>query len=141
MDVGRTFCGCWGLDFFYRWHGCQFDRALVGTTALGQDGGGFHHIGGKITWETSFGGSRFFWYVGVGGSYWWTQDLVTNDQGGALFGETGFGYVISQSIRVRVGVDVHGIFSTDATRAQPGNDGSTRSLWVFAPNAGIEIDF
>ena len=26
LDFGRTFCGCWGLDVFYRWNSGQFDR-------------------------------------------------------------------------------------------------------------------
>jgi hypothetical protein len=136
-DVGRTFCGCWGLDLFYRYHSGQFDRQ--GST-ITKDGGSWNHVGIKATYEKSFGQSRFYWWVGAGPEYFWTSDYIQDDNGFGVFGEAGVGYLISQNLRVRAGINVHGM-DTDTGRLNPANDGQSRWLWVLAPVLELEFDF
>ncbi len=137
-DVGRTFCGCWGLDLFYRYHSGQLDRERQGDPT--KDGGGWHHVGAKVTFEGQLGTSRFYWWAGAGPEYFWTEDYLTNDEGFGVFAEAGLGYLINQTFRVRLGVNAHGM-DTDVTRKLPADDGQSRWLWVLAPVIELEIDF
>ena len=128
-----------GLDLFYRYHSGQFDRANQGQPA--KDGGSWHHIGAKFTFERPFGsGSKWYGWAGVGPEYWWTEDYLTDDSGFGVFGELGVGYVLSRNLRLRAGVNVHGL-DTDVTRELPVNDGQSRWLWVVAPVVEVELDF
>jgi hypothetical protein len=150
VDVGRTFCGCWGLDAFYRVNSGRFRRLvferdaagmLTGRTGVARDGGWMHHFGIKLTWERSLGqDSRFYYWFGVGPEYFTTVDYVRNDRGFGVFGELGVGYLFSRNIRFRLGVNVHGL-DTSVTRFDPANDGRTRWLWIIAPVGEVEIDF
>jgi hypothetical protein len=137
-DVGRSFCGCWGLDAFYRWSSGRFHRIL--DPRASRDGGYLHHVGLKFTMEHSFSKSHFYWWVGVGPEYFWTADYLDNDHGFGVFGEAGVGYVLNQTLRIRVGLNAHGD-STDVTRRDPADDGSSRWLWTLAPVAELEVDF
>jgi hypothetical protein len=137
LDLGRTFCGCWGLDLFYRYHSGQFDRANLPQPT--KDGGEWHHVGAKFTYEFGFGG-RWYGWAGIGPEYWWTNDFLNDDSGFGVFGELGVGYVINQSWRVRAGVNVHGL-DTDVTRENPANDGQSRWLWFVAPVIEVEFSF
>jgi hypothetical protein len=139
VDLGRTFCGCWGLDAFYRRSSGQFTRtnALFGEQ---KDGGYVNHIGVKFTWENSIGGSRFYYWAGVGPEYFWTEQYIVNDSGLGFYGEIGVGYVISKNFRVLAGLDVHGDY-TDVTRRNAAQAGEKRWLWTLAPVVGLQIDF
>jgi hypothetical protein len=138
FDVGRTFCGCWGLDLFYRYHSGQFDRA--GGGPITEDGGAFHHIGVKATYERAFGQSRFYWWAGIGPEYFWTEDYIQDDSGFGIFGEAGIGYVLSRNFRLRLGVNVHAM-DTDVGRLNPADDGESRWLFVIAPVVELELAF
>ena len=61
-------------------------------------------------------------------------------QGFEVYGELGLGYVLSETFRVRVGLNVHGA-DTDTGRRLAVNKGSDRWLWLLAPVAELEIDF
>ncbi len=142
VDVGRTFCGCWGLDAFYRWNSGQFHRLTNGQAGL--DGAefseGMHHVGMKLTYESSFGNSKFFWWGGAGPEYFWSEGYDVNDTGFGIYAELGIGYVVNRSFRIRAGINVHGL-DTDITRRDPADDGQSRWLWVLAPVVQLEIDF
>ena len=133
-DIGRTLCGCWGIDAFYRTQSARFDRDPAGL-----DGGDIHHLGVKATYERSLGG-RFYAWGGVGPEYFWTSDYLDDDSGFGAFGEAGLGFVLNRTWRARLGVNVHG-FDSDVARRSPADDGRSRWLWVIAPVAGLEIDF
>ncbi len=140
VDLGRTFCGCWGLDGFFRMNSGRFDRQdpLFG---LREDGGYFYHVGAKFTWQRSFhNNSRFYYWLGVGPEYFWTGDYLTKDSGLGAYGEIGFGYLVTQNVRLTLGLDVHADH-TDVTRFDPANDGQKRWIFTFAPNLGVEVDF
>lgn len=139
VDLGRTFCGCWGLDLFYRWNSGQFERLVAAGVA--KDGGDWHHVGVKVSKEFAFGdNSPFYAYVGAGPQYFWTEDYISDDDGFGFFGEVGIGYALSRNFRIRAGVDFHGV-NTSVTRRDPANDGDDRFLWLIAPNIGIEFDW
>ena len=137
FDVGRTFCGCWGLDLFYRYHSSQYDRANPPQPT--KDGGEFHHVGIKFTYDFPISGRLYGW-AGIGPEYWWTQGYLDDDDGFGVFGELGVGYVVSRNIRLRAGVNVHGI-DTDVTRNSPADDGQSRWLWILAPVIEVEFAF
>lgn len=144
-DVGRTFCGCWGLDAYYRYNSGRFD--LLTPPGLVKDGGGWHHVGAKVTYERGFSqGSRLYWWGGIGGGYFWTQDYLQNDSGVEVYGEAGIGYVLNDTWRIRIGVNAHGM-DTNVTRLRrwpvaPGTfDRSSRWLWIVAPVGEIEANF
>lgn len=138
-DLGRTFCGsacgCWGVDLFYRTHQGRFDRAPGG----GKDGGRFHHLGVKATWERSLGRSRLYGYAGAGPEFFWTDDYRDDDSGFGAFAEAGVGYRLTRNLRVRAGLNVHGL-DTDVARRSAADDGDGRWLWIVAPSVGIEFD-
>jgi hypothetical protein len=140
-DIGRTFCGCWGLDAYYRYNSGRFDLdSALGTI---QDGGSWHHVGAKLTYEKAFSqGSRLYGWAGLGGGYFWTEDYFTDDSGPEVFGEAGVGFVINDTWRIRGGVNVHGM-DTNVTRRRALLDGFTESrwLWIIAPVIEIEADF
>jgi hypothetical protein len=137
-DLGRTFCGCWGLDLFYRYNSGVFERD--NDPRATEDGGAWHHFGIKFTFEGSFNRSRLYWWAGVGPEYFLTDDYLFDDDGFGIFGEAGLGYVVNQNFRIRLGVNVHGM-DTDVTRKDPANDGDSRWLWIIAPVLEAEIDF
>jgi hypothetical protein len=139
LDIGREFCGCWGLDFYYRLNSGRFDRDEPGFTRL-HDGGWMHHFGGKLTYERSIDRSDWYWWVGLGAGYFKTVDYVHNDSGFEGFGEAGIGYIFSEHFRARLGVNVHGL-NTTVTRKNPPNDGQSRFLWIVAPVLELEVDF
>lgn len=139
VDLGRTHCGCWGYDLYYRMSGCKFDREGYADN-ITRDGGLYHHIGGKLTWETSIASSKFYVWTGLGAGYYFTTDFEDDSEGFELYGELGVGYVINQTFRVRVGVNVHG-GDTDTGRLSVLDEGRDRWLWLIAPVAELEIDF
>jgi hypothetical protein len=137
FDVGRTFCGCWGLDLFYRYHSGQLDRQNPPEPT--QDGGEWHHVGVKFTYDFPISG-RFYGWAGVGPEYWWTSDYLQDDDGFGIFAELGVGYVVNQSWRLRAGINLHGV-DTDVTRKFPADDGQSRWLWILAPVIELEFAF
>jgi len=140
LDVGRTFCGCWGWDLYYRYNSGRFTREPTPGVTF-KDGGEFHHFGTKLTYERGFGrNSRLYWWTGFGGGYFTTSKYIANDEGFEVFGEAGLGYVLSRSWRLRAGVDVHGM-DTDVTRRLQDDDGQSRWLWIVAPVVEVEFSF
>ncbi|MGE0193092.1 MAG: hypothetical protein AB7T63_13745 [Planctomycetota bacterium] len=140
VDIGRTFCGCWGLDAYYRWNSGKFDRNDPGST-ISMDGGNWHHLGLKLTMERPFGrNSRFYWWAGLGAGYYTTEDYIDDDDGFEGYAEAGIGYLLSRNLRVRAGLNVHGM-DTTVTRRDPANDGQSRWLWQIAPVIEVELDF
>jgi len=137
FEIGRTFCGCWGLDLFYRYHSGQFDRTNPPQPA--KDGGAWHHVGVKFTYDMHIAG-QFYGWGGIGPEYWWTEDYLNDDSGFGIFGELGVGYVFNRNIRLRAGLNVHWL-DTDVTRNLPANDGESRTLWVIAPVISLEYAF
>ncbi len=139
VDVGRTFCGCWGLDAYYRWNSGKFRRSDPDSN-ITRDGGDMHHVGLKLTMERSLGSSRFYWWAGVGAGWFWTEDLLDDDDGFEGYAEVGLGYAFSRNVRVRAGLNVHGL-DTTATRRNPADDGESRWLWLLAPVVELEFSF
>jgi hypothetical protein len=138
VDLGRTHCGCWGWDVYYRHGSGVFQRD---DPPMAEDGGQWHHLGAKVTMERGFGtGSRFYWWAGLGLGYFWTEEYVENDDGLEYFGEAGIGFVLSRNWMLRAGVNVHGT-DTSVTRADPANDGESRFLWHIAPVLELEFSF
>lgn len=139
VDLGRTHCGCWGYDLYYRNNTGVFRRD---APPLRKDGGTWHHLGGKLTMERGLGGtgSRLYGWGGLGAGAFWTEDYVEDDSGFEAFGEVGVGYVLSRNFRVRAGVNVHGM-DTEVTRRNPADDGESRWLWQIAPVLQLEGDF
>lgn len=144
LDIGRTFCGCWGLDFYYRYNSGRFDREGFfdeNGSAISRDGGHMHHVGLKLTYESGLGrNSRWYWYTGLGGGYFWTEDYLDDDEGAEFFAQAGVGYMVSRNIRIRGGVDVIGM-DTSVGRRIPADAGKSRFLWVIAPNVSLEFNF
>lgn len=142
IDIGRTFCGCWGLDVFYRWHSGRLDRLENGV--LQRDGSefpdGFHHVGVKLTYESSIGNSKWFLWGGLGPEFFWTEGYINDDSGFGVYGEAGIGYVFNRNFRLRGGVNIHG-FDTDVTRRNPADDGDSRWIWAIAPVIQLEVNF
>ena len=139
VDIGRTFCGCWGLDLYYRYNSGRFTREPTAGSTF-EDGGWWHHFGAKVTMERAIAGSKFYWWAGVGGGWFTTQNYVSNDSGPEVFGEAGVGYALNRNWRLRAGVNVHGM-DTDVTRRLPANDGQSRWLWLIAPVVEAEFSF
>ena len=140
LDVGRTWCGskcngCFGLDLFYRRHTGQFD-----VDPASKDGGTWHHVGIKATYEKSFGGSRFSWFAGAGPESYWTEDYLEDDSGFGVFGELGVGFVLSTHWRVRAGFNAHGM-DTGVGRKSAADVDQSRWLWVVAPVIEIQGGF
>ena len=135
-DVGRSLCGsCWSVDAFWRGHTAHFDRE-----GGGEDGGTWNHLGVKASYERSLGGGRWFAWAGAGPEYFWTSDYLHDDSGFGVFGEGGIGYVVNRNLRVRAGVNAHGM-NTDVGRTSAADDGDSRWLWIVGPVVGLEIDF
>ena len=144
LDVGRTFCGCWGLDFYYRYHSGQFDRQgwtdATGAT-ISEDGGHFHHVGLKLTYERGFTRtSRWYWWAGLGAGYFWSEDYIDDDDGFEVFAEAGVGFVLARNWRIRGGVNVI-MMDTSVGREQFTNAGVSRTHWVIAPVIEVEFTF
>jgi hypothetical protein len=141
-EIGRTFCGCWGLGLFYAYTPAEFDR-FVPAGAAGQtvDGGVFHHVGIKFTFEKSIADSRFYVHGGIGPEYWWSQDFIVDDEGFGVFGEIGVGYVFSRNFRAILGLNAHWMFDCRTGRYFPEDDDEGRDLWIVAPVLGIEVHF
>jgi len=140
LDVGRTFCGCWGLDFYWRYNSGRFTREPTPGRTF-KDGGEYQHFGAKLTYERGFGrNSRLYGWGGIGAGYFTTSQYIANDDGAEIFGELGVGYVLSRNWRLRAGVNVHGM-DTKVTRRLPANDGQKRQLWVIAPVVEVEYSF
>ncbi len=137
-DIGYTFCGtkcgCWGIDAFYRTQSAQFDR-----DPGGEDGGDFHFVGVKLTYERTIQG-RWYGWAGAGPEYFWTSDYLDDDSGIGGFAEVGIGYMLSRSVRLRAGVEVH-LMNTDVGRQSVADDGESRWLWLVAPVVGLELTF
>jgi hypothetical protein len=140
-DIGRTFCGCWGLDAFYRYNPVKFDRLVGPAGGMDQDGGVIHHVGVKLTYEKSIANSKFYVWGGIGPEFWWTQDLLDDDSGFGAFGEIGLGYILNRTFRIRGGLNAHWMPDIAAGRFNPADDGEGRALWVFAPVLELEVDF
>ena len=138
VDFGRTFSGCFGVDVFYRYADSRFDRDVPG--GILEDAGGFHNIGIKGTYNASIGGNdQLFWWIGLGVSYFLSTDLQNDDEGVAGYGEVGIGYMLSNTIRIRLGANVHAM-DTDAGRFLAANDTKKRLLWIVAPTLSVELD-
>lgn len=140
VDLGRTFCGCWGLDAFYRWNSGQFDRLNV-NGGIDEDGGDWHHFGVKFTYEGRIGNNpRWTWWAGLGPEYFTTDGYIDDDSGFGIFGELGVSFAVTEAIRIRAGVGIHGV-DTDVGRENPIDDGESRWLWIFGPHLGLEFSF
>lgn len=137
FDSGRSFCGNWGLDLFYRYHSGQYERDEQGAPDM--DGGSTHHAGFKLTYDIPLAGDFYAW-TGAGPEYWWTEDYLTDDSGIGVYAEAGLGWVINRNLRLRAGVNMHGMDS-DVTRKDPADDGQSRWLWVIAPVLQAEFAF
>lgn len=137
-DIGYTLCGtkcgCWGIDAFYRTQSPRFER-----DPGGEDGGDFHFVGVKLTYERSIHG-RWYGWAGAGPEHFWTDGYLDDDSGFGVFAEAGIGYMLSCSWRLRAGVEVHGL-DTDVGRQSTADDGQSRWLWLVAPVVGLEFDF
>lgn len=143
LDVGRTWPCCFGVDLFARTFGAEADRWVPIPGALGYagtDSGRFYTLGLKATWQGSFSGSRWFWYVGAGPEVFWARDYLVDDEGIGGFAEIGLGYRIAKNWRIRAGLDVH-VLSTKTAHEDPWEDDESRLLWVFAPVIGVEVTF
>ena len=153
-DFGTTRCNCVGFDLFYRGEHCPDHKKSMspggGTTSrvvaahfdrdgFGEDGGTIQFLGVKATYQKSIGGSMYG-YVGAGPEYFWTQDYLDNDSGLGGFAEAGLGWRFASWGSLRLGVDLHGDY-TSVTRKSASNSGDSRMLWTLAPNLGVEIDF
>ena len=145
VDVGRTHCGCWGWNIYYRWSGCEFERAPApdlppGTTYTSKHDGVIHHLGAKATYDFGFGESKFYAWAGLGAGYFWTEGLLENDDGWELFAELGVGYVLSRNWKIRAGVNAHGA-DVSAGRKYSSEIGESRWLWLVAPVIELEVSF
>lgn len=159
VDVGTTRCNCVGFDAFYRTMTCDNDPSSLGPitsptaqaasraipveydrNGYGKDGGQTQFVGLKVTYQSSFGGSSFYGYGGIGPEYFWTEKYIDNDSGFGGFAEVGIGWKFASWGSLRAGVDIHGD-STSVTRKDASNSGDSRFLWTVAPNLGLEIDF
>jgi hypothetical protein len=139
VDLGYTMCNCVGIDAFYRYAGTQFDRMLPG--GLLEDSGDFHTVGLKATFDKTFSDtSRWYWFAGLGAGYFKSRRFQVNDDGIAGFGEAGLGYMLSNAMRIRLGLNVHAM-DTVTGRLDPANDTSSRLLWLIAPTLGFDLDF
>ncbi len=147
IDFGRDLCcPCWGIDGFLRYHEGRYDRIVPGAigalaTTEGEDGGETFHIGVKVTYERSLRNSRWFWWAGAGPEYYWTNDYLDDDSGFGVYGEVGLGYMLSQSWRIRAGINAHWLPDATYGRENPADDGDGRSLLIIAPTISIELDF
>jgi len=139
VDLGRTHCGCWGYDLYYRMSGCKFDREGY-PDGITKDGGIVHHLGGKLTWDRSIASSRFYFWVGLGAGYYWTSDYLEDSDGFEVYGELGLGYVISETFRIRAGLNAHGA-DTNTGRRYYADRGESRWLWLLAPVVELEVNF
>ncbi len=139
VDVGRTFCGCWGLDAYYRYNSGQFRREPAPGLGF-DDGGQWHHIGAKLTYAKSLGNSPFYVWGGAGGGYFWTEQYIANDSGPEVFLEAGVGFNLGRNWAIRAGLNAH-VMDTSVTRRLPANDGQSRILWVLAPVIELEGRF
>lgn len=144
VDIGRTFCGCWGLDLYYRYHSGQFDREGWTTAAgapISEDGGNFHHVGLKVTTEREFGrNSRWYWWAGLGAGYYWSEDYIDDEDGFEVFAEFGVGYMLNRNVRIRGGLNAI-VMDTAVGRKNIANAGVSRTHWILAPVIGVEFDF
>lgn len=138
-DIGRTFCGCWSWDVFYRYTSGRFLREVAPGTTY-RDGGEWHFFGTKVAIERQIARSQIYWWAGVGLSYYTTREYLNNDSGISPYGEAGLGWNLGRQWRLRAGVNVHGA-DTDVTRTQPANDGRSRWLWLVAPVVEAEFSF
>ncbi|MDA1194402.1 MAG: hypothetical protein O2894_04390 [Planctomycetota bacterium] len=139
VDIGRTFCGCWGLDLYYRYNSGRFDREPAPGQGF-KDGGEWHHLGLKATYEQALGGGPVYLWGGLGGGYFWTNNYIANDDGPEIFAEAGVGFNLGRNWAIRAGVNVHGM-DTTVTRKFPADDGKSRWLWIIAPVAELEFRF
>ena len=139
VDIGRTFCGCWGLDAYFRYNSGQFTREPVAGVTF-DDGGEWYHVGVKFTYDIPFGSSPFSAFAGIGGGYYWTDKYIANDDGPEVFLEGGVAWNLGRNWALRGGVNVHGM-DTKVTRRLPANDGESRWLWLVAPVIELEARF
>ena len=159
VDIGTTRCNCVGVDAFWRVMSCSdvLSSSGPGTSptangaprtaaakferdGYGEDGGTMQFLGVKVTYEKSISGSPIYWYGGIGPEYFWTQSYIDDDDGFGGFAETGLGWRFASWGALRLGLDIHGDY-TSVTRKAVSNSGQDRLLWTFAPNLGVEIDF
>lgn len=139
LDVGRTFCGCWGLDLYYRYNSGQFIREPTPGVTF-KDGGEWHHVGVKFTYDVPFGSGPFSGFAGIGAGYYWTDKYIANDDGPEIFLEAGVAWHLNRTWAVRGGVNIHGM-DTKVTRRSPADDGKSRWLWIVAPVIELEARF
>ncbi len=138
VDFGYTMCGCFGIDVFYRYVGGTFDR--IEPSGILEDSGAFHHVGLKFTYQSSFSqGSRWYWWGGLGASWFKAREFRDKDDGIAGYGELGLGFLVTDSIRARLGVSAHAA-DTVIGRKLPSVDTGSRLLWTVAPTLGVEFD-
>jgi len=140
VDIGRTFCGCWGLDLYWRYNSGLFNREPGPAGQAFEDGGEWYHVGAKVTYATAIGGGPFYVWGGAGGGYYWTEKYIANADGPEVFLEAGVGFNLNRNWAIRAGVNVHAM-DTDVTRKFPRDDGGSRLLWIVAPVIEIEGRF
>jgi len=138
-DLGYTFGDCWGVDVFYRYSSTRFSRTMGGITF--QDGGDIHFTGLKATYESAVSRySDWFFWAGLGMGWVKTRRFANDDSGFGILGETGVGYLLNNSARIRLGVNIDALF-TSVGRRLPANDTASRWLTAVAPTLGLELDF
>lgn len=158
VDVGTTRPCCLGFDAFYRRMSCDDKSSVISpgnspTAVLatrpiaarfdrdgfGKDGGTMQWVGLKVTYQKQIHGELYGW-GGVGPEYFWTNDYINNDSGLGGFAELGIAWKFASWGALRLGVDIHGDY-TSVTRKAVANAGKSRLLWTVAPTIGLEIDF
>lgn len=139
FDVTRWWDGCFGLGLYYRYTAQTFDRRVPG--GILEDAGGFHHLGIKLSYQSTFSpGSAWYWWAGLGFGWFGTAEYQRDHSGFEGYGAAGIGYLFHRRMRLRAGLDLH-VTPTKAGRFDPGRDGSTRILWWFNPHIALEFDF
>ncbi len=139
FDVTRWFDGCFGVGLYYRFSAQSFDRLVTGGTL--EDAGGFHHLGLKLSYQSTFRrGGPWFWWAGLGIGWFASTGYQRNHEAFEGYGEAGIGYLFARRSRLRLGVDML-VTDTKAGRYDPSRDGNSRLLWWFAPSLSIEYDF
>ncbi|MDF1701064.1 MAG: PASTA domain-containing protein [Planctomycetota bacterium] len=139
VDVMRTLSSCFAFGLYYRYSAQVFDRQVTG--GILEDAGGFHHIGLKLGYQSTFkSGSRWYWWTALGIGWNEAMDYQRNWSGFEAHAAIGAGYLIKRQLRVRVGLESF-VMESKAGRFDPGRDGSSRLLWWFAPQISLEYDF
>jgi hypothetical protein len=135
VDVGHTWGSGWGVDALYRYSSAKFP--VAGNPTLAADGGDFHTVGVKLTYEVPIGADcRWRFFAGAGPTYTFSSRFEESGDGFGGFGTLGLGYCLSRQVSLEIAVEGHG-FETDVGS----RSGEARWVWSVAPVVGIRFDF